>query len=375
MFNVNKSTSQPIIVKGGKHHEDDHGNHSWKIAYADFTTAMMAFFLVMWLIAVTSQSQRDGLADFFNPVSISQSHSGADGVLSGRSVDEDGSLISPSASGLRAVPVSSPPVESQIGTQERAPFLVGQIGDPIQGGMADGAGEDALSEEDGPSGWDGSSLNEDGTLRVRSGQGDRRGGVDGDGRGRGASDAPGQGDLQTIAGAVQAIYADIAGDPDLASLLGAIDVAVTPIGVEIQIQDQDYFAMFPRGGTTLEPRALALIAEIAQGLEGIPNQVSITGHTDATTYPAGASYSNWELSADRANAARRALIANGVTVDRVSRVEGLAATKPLVDDPEDPRNRRVVFTVLSQPGASPAFEASVGEGAQAPDALDLFDPQ
>ncbi len=373
---------ETIINKRKGRHEDDHANHSWKIAYADFTTAMMAFFIVLWLIAVTSKSQRDGLADFFNPVSVSRSHSGANGVLSGRSVDEgEHSLVSPSASGVLATPVSSPPVESKIGTQERAPFLVGQIGEPTQGGAQSEGGQDRLSDEDGPSGWDGASQEEDRRGRVVQRGPSTESALESS---FGASDIPGAGSASGISGVenvVSTLFQNIVSDPTLVDVLDAVNVAYTPDGVEIEVKDQEeYFALFERGGARLNPRARRIIAIIAEALKEVPNPVSIEGHTDATRYRPGATYTNWELSADRANAARRALIQDGVAEDRIARIEGKAATEPkIVEDTRDPRNRRIVFTLLgAQPGSpglpsSPSASAQVGSEGPARSSAELLD--
>ncbi len=125
--------------------------------------------------------------------------------------------------------------------------------------------------------------------------------------------------------------------------------------------------MFATGSAALQPYARDLLAAIAETLHGMPNRVAITGHTDATPYAGGeGGYSNWELSADRANAARRALIAAGIDEDMVARVQGMASSQLLEPDyPYDPANRRISILLLRQAPGTPGADAMVN----APDTL------
>lgn len=361
---LRRQTQEVVIKRNKKHKEEEHGNHSWKIAYADFTTAMFALFLVLWLTEIQSQSEQEGIAEFFNPISISQSNSGADGVLDGKSVDDTGDLTSPSAVGDAGPPVASPPTVSEVGTQERAPFLVGEPGEPTQraGATDSTGGRDQLSQEDGPSGWEGASQVEDlQARRIRRGRDQNVGGAGRRAQAGGEADlmAPGLGrdgvaQGQEALDILQGTGVDLVLPENIPE--GVLTVRLTALGQEIEVKDTEYFALFPRGGTTLNERARQVLQVLAEALAETDAPIAVSGHTDATTYPDGATYTNWELSADRANAARRELIDGGVGEDRFVAVEGYAATRPLIEDnPEDPRNRRVIITLLNAGQQGPAL--------------------
>lgn len=309
-----KTKMPPIIVKRRRHFEEEDENHgTWKIAYADFTTAMMAFFLLMWLVSVISETQREGLTDYFNPVAVSRSNSGGEGMLDGRSIDTQGSLTSQNAEGTRAVPVSAPPVVSEIGDEERAPY----VGDDLT--VPEGLGEKPLPGQD--------------TETAAAFE---------------ALSAAAQTETAAFDRLEERILNAIESDPAMQDLLAAVLFERTPEGLRIQLTDQHGFSMFEVGGTAPKERARKLLGLVGMALSRVPNQVVIEGHTDARAY-AGEGYSNWELSAGRANAARRLLVANGVAATRVDRVEGSADRRPLVrEDALDPRNRRIAVEVLRQ---------------------------
>jgi chemotaxis protein MotB len=137
--------------------------------------------------------------------------------------------------------------------------------------------------------------------------------------------------------------------PDLAKLADNLLIENTPEGLRIQLVDQDKQPMYPLGSAELLDPAKKLIALISQVVQRMPNKLAISGHTDSTGYPIGGKYSNWELSTDRANAARREFLADGVRPDRISRVAGLADQDPLVpSDPASPRNRRISIVLLRE---------------------------
>jgi chemotaxis protein MotB len=140
----------------------------------------------------------------------------------------------------------------------------------------------------------------------------------------------------------------------------------TPEGLRIQIVDQDRQPMFPLGSAEMLEPAKKLMALIAQAVLRLPNKISISGHTDATPYALG-KYSNWELSADRANASRREFVGDGVPEDRISRVVGQADRDPLVpDDPTSPRNRRISVVLLREAKELPPTQFSANESPDAP---------
>ncbi|CCG07484.1 OmpA family protein [Pararhodospirillum photometricum] len=151
--------------------------------------------------------------------------------------------------------------------------------------------------------------------------------------------------------------------PALKALADSLLVDNTPEGLRIQIVDQDGVSMFPSGSSRLLPHTRELMGLVSKSIADLPNQVAIAGHTDATPYADPSGYGNWELSADRALASRRALLATGLGESRINRVEGKADTEPLLpEDKANARNRRITITLLRDrelykdngPGAAPS---------------------
>ncbi|MBV8047702.1 MAG: flagellar motor protein MotB [Paludibacterium sp.] len=260
-------SQRPIIVKRIK--KGGHGHHggAWKIAYADFVTAMMAFFLLMWLLGSVSQGTLDGIADYFKtPLKVALS--GGQGAGDATSVVKGGGTdLTRKAGQVKKNPQSDP-------AKEKAQLT--QLQQKIQ---------------------------------------------------------------QTIDTSVQ-----------LKAYKSQLKLEMTPEGLRIQIVDEQNRSMFASGSSTLLPATSALLQALAKDLNQLPNRLSISGHTDATPYSGGlGGYSNWELSADRANAARRELIAGGLGSDKVLRVQGLADAVPLIhSDVFAAENRRITIVVLNR---------------------------
>ena len=142
--------------------------------------------------------------------------------------------------------------------------------------------------------------------------------------------------------AQEAIRQAINADPTLAELADQLLMDMTPEGMRIQIVDQEGGSMFPSGSAQMKPRTRALLGQIAQVINELPNRVAISGHTDATPFQTEGGYTNWELSSDRANAARRALVDSGIPLERIALVTGKADTEPFdASDPFLPTNRRI----------------------------------
>jgi len=281
----------PIIVKKVK--KGGHGHHggAWKVAYADFVTAMMAFFLLLWLLNVTDAEQKQGLSDYFSPTSSSTSESGAGGVMGGTSMQSEGAMTSNTG----------------------VPSAVSSISPPEEGSKDD-------AESDGKSEIDDAEF------------------------------------LERLAALEEASFEDakdqirmaIASDPDLQGLADNIVIDMVPEGLRIQIVDQYDESMFPEGGTTISHRVKKLLAKIVKAIEPLPNNISISGHTDSSNF-SGGDYSNWELSSDRANSSRRAMIEVGLDPERVERVSGKADVEPMIeDDPSNPANRRISIVLLRE---------------------------
>jgi chemotaxis protein MotB len=269
------SDEKPVIIKRVKKVKG-HAHHggAWKIAYADFVTAMMAFFLLMWLLTVATEEQRQGISDYFNdPLRVSLM--GGDGV----------------------------------GEQTR----------PLPGG-----GED-LSLSQGEVRW-GDPLPQDAEEILR------------------------EQELRELEALEDAIRQKIESTPSLAQFSEQLLIDITDEGLRVQIVDQENRPMFERGSARLQPYAAEILSELADLLNEVGNRVSITGHTDAAPYPGGdTGYSNWELSNDRANTARRELIAAGLDPAKILRIVGLASTVPLdAEDVLSPINRRISILVVNR---------------------------
>jgi chemotaxis protein MotB len=260
---------RPIIVRRKKKKGGGHHGGTWKIAYADFVTAMMAFFLLMWLLGSTARGDLDGIAEYFKtPLKVA--------LQGGAAVADSTSLIKGGGKDLTRIDgqMSRKASDAEQARQERLKF------------------------------------NE---LKHR-------------------------------------IEAAIERNPVLREFRDQLLLDITPEGLRVQIVDQQNRPMFAVGRAELQPYAREILLEIGRMLNTVENRVSLAGHTDATPYASGEKgYSNWELSADRANASRRVLLAGGMEEKRVVRVVGMASAVSLHEsDPHDAMNRRISLIVLSR---------------------------
>lgn len=316
---------QPIIIK--KVVKGGHGHHggAWKVAYADFVTAMMAFFLLLWLLNVTTDEQKNGIADYFAPASVSQSTSGSGGIMGGQTMVREGARIS--ENGMPTVVVSVGDIEDEEENHE-------------EGRKFDPAGDEADEE--------GISNNEeavDGSERGRKGNpGDDE-----------IAEALAKREQQAFDEAMDALEEAVAHAPlELQELAQHLMVDMTEEGLRIQLVDKSGRSMFPKGSSELAEPATKLLQLVSGVIERLPNKIKITGHTDATPYRSSNGYGNWELSADRANASRRALLNLGVPPSRIDQVTGKADQEPLVpDDPYADPNRRISIVLMRSAGLVP----------------------
>ena len=301
-----------IIVKKVKK-VSGHGHHggAWKVAYADFVTAMMAFFLLMWLINMTSPEQKQGIADYFAPASVSQSTSGAGGVLAGTAFDDAGSR----GSGAIIDNNELSPTQPQNAT----------------GGQSDGDADGQPTESDTESVAQ-QTLSDEIVERALA-----------------------QRENYMFEQAEMSLRQAMQDMPDLADLSRHLIVDQTPEGLRIQLVDQEGRPMFPPGGSDPYSRTVILLESVAEIVQRLPNRISIAGHTDSAPFFRNDGYSNWEISADRANSARRVLQESGVNVDRIYQVSGKAGSDPLYpDDPFAPANRRISIVLLREAPVMPA---------------------
>lgn len=272
---------QPIIIKRIK--KGGHASHggAWKIAYADFVTAMMAFFLLMWLLGSTTEGDKKGIADYFS-----------------------------------------------------SPLKVALIGGPGSGGsnsILPGGGRD-LSQADG---------------QTDGGDGERTEKL------RGAQTAQAlhrQQEAERLDKLREKIVNVISNSPKLSEFADQIRIEKSPDGLHIQIVDAQNRPMFDSGAAMVKPYMRDILREIGAVLADVDNRISLAGHTDSKPFGNGlVGYSNWELSADRANAARRELVAAGMADDKLIRVEGLASSQPLEPDaPLSQVNRRISIVIMTK---------------------------
>ena len=299
----------PIIVKKiAAAHAGAHGG-GWKIALADMMTAMMAFFLLMWILGATNDSQRKSVADYFKPASQSAitmgALAGSNGIMGGRSIiDPDGFPYTAKQNGLmeRLTP------KSEGGPTENDPS-------PNSENARD---NDAKTQNQSP----------------------------GSGEGESGSQGSEKGKMDQME---QDVKEMMASNPALEQVQTQVQFVRDKDGLRIEVIDKADFSMFPLGTTKLQPKAQALLAEIAKSLAAMPNKIAVRGHTDATPFANKDGRNNWLLSVERAEATRATLEKNGIKPDRFVQIEGVADTVPFnTNDPKDPRNRRMSITVKKE---------------------------
>lgn len=272
---------RPIIVKKIKKSAAGHHGGAWKIAYADFVTAMMAFFLLMWLMGSTAKGDLNGIAEYFKtPLKV---------AMSGGSGSGDSSSV-------------------------------------LKGGGRD------LTRTDGQQ-KKGADPKQNKTYTLKAAQADLE-----------------RAEVERLKVLKSRIESAIESNPTLKQYRNQMLIDITSEGLRIQIVDEKNRPMFALAKADLQPYTREILTEIGRTLNDVPNKLSISGHTDAAAYSSGEKgYSNWELSADRANASRRALIAGGMDETKLVRVVGLSSAV-LFDktDPLNPVNRRISLIVMNK---------------------------
>ena len=300
-----RTDNQTVIIKRSPPAPSEpHHSGAWKIAYADFITAMMAFFLLMWLLNATTEDQRKGLADYFNPsIPISRVSAGGAGMLEGESLLDMTKAAGSVPEGVQPRPSrreDGPP----LGREDAAPRAAEAAPDATLGG------DSAERAEPGRAPADGAGL-EEMSRRIE------------------------------------------AAAREAGTLARHFVLHMTPEGLAIEIVEADDRPLFAAASAEPAPILTALVDVLVPVLDEITNEIAIVGHTDSLPL-GGESYSNWELSADRANAARRLMMRRGLPEARIARVSGKAAAEPLVPDATAPQNRRISVTLLREPAAAAA---------------------
>ena len=301
-----------IIVRKARRGEGGHHGGAWKVAYADFVTAMMAFFLVMWIVTAVNKAQRAAIFNYFKNPSMQTGHS---------------TRAAPGPQGPGGASTSPINLGGGLNGMNTSPHPIAAIHAPQHGSGS----IDSLSTIPKPI-----SARE---ARKRVAQADHK-------------------RLESLMAQLrQAVEKSQALKPFKNQLL----LDITPRGVRIQIVDAKNRPMFDLGSAKLRGYTRRILETLAPYLNSVPNQIAIIGHTDAHPYPGHNHYTNWELSADRANAARRALVQGGLKQGKVARVVGLASTV-LFDktNPFDPINRRISIIVMTRREAEAALRADTG---------------
>ncbi|HEY4073625.1 MAG TPA: flagellar motor protein MotB [Herbaspirillum sp.] len=291
---------RPIIVKRIKKSGGGHHGGAWKIAYADFVTAMMAFFLLMWLLGSTAKGDLQGISEYFKtPLKV---------AMAGGSGSGDSSSVLP------------------------------------------GGGRD-LSRQDGQlKKGENDIVKKNMNLRAAQAELEKQ-------------------EAARLKELKKRIETAIDNSPTLRQYKNQLLLDITTEGLRIQIVDEKNRPMFALARAELQPYTKDILREIGKTLNDVPNKISLSGHTDATPYASGEkAYSNWELSADRANASRRELIAGGMDESKMLRVVGLSSAVLLdKEDPFNPINRRISIIVMNKK-AEDAVEKDSGALAVTNDA-------
>ena len=304
---------RPIIIRKKKIIAGGHHGGAWKVAYADFVTALTAFFLVMWLVASANDQQKTAIFEYFKNPSMAR------GAAPMPAPGQDG----PGGA-------STSPIDMRGGLTASAPSSIAEAG---AGTPISPAAPDELRKPRSLTG----ELNE--TKRFEE---IRR-------------------ELQ------QAIEKS----EILQKFKNQLLIDITTEGLRIQIVDAQNRPMFDMSGTDMKPYARDLLLEVGKSLNGLPNKISISGHTDDTPFVGGdkTRYTNWELSADRANVARRVLASGGLSTDKVARVVGMSSYVMLdAQNPTNPMNRRISIVVLNkatEEALTRSAQFNVGGGQQA----------
>ncbi len=283
---------QPIIIKRVR--KGGHAVHggAWKIAYADFVTAMMAFFLLMWLLGSTTDGDKKGIADYFStPLKLTMMGSGSGSGDSSHVIKGGGQDLTRSTGQVKRGDVEAP----------RSTVNLHQL-----------KAEQKRAE------------------------------------------------IARLQNLKRKVEEKIAANPKLAGMSKQLLLEMTPDGLRIQILDADRRPMFASGSAAVQPSMRELLRDIGGVLASVPNRLTLEGHTDSLPYPGNErGYSNWELSADRANASRRELLDGGLPDDQVLRVQGLAAANPFDRrDPTAPANRRISIVVMTREAEERVFRAT-----------------
>lgn len=279
---------RPIIIKRIKKVSGGAHGGAWKVAYADFVTAMMAFFLLLWLLNSTTKEQKTGLSEYFAPtVASTQTTSGSGDILDGNALVIDITQSNPITA----------PIPEQVEVKKEVEVSKEEQLELAMANKEQEAFEDMASE----------------------------------------------------------ISLSIQQNAEFSELSNQVLIDVTKDGMRIQLVDQDNRSMFRGNTAELYSYAERMLVLIAKKVGKLPNRIAISGHTYSIPFRTGSTYTNWELSSDRANTTRRVLRTSGVSQDRIAEVTGKASTEPLLPDrPNRAENRRVTILIIREAPTLPS---------------------
>ena len=312
--------AQIIIVKRRKKGGAGHHGGAWKVAYADFVTAMMAFFLVMWLVSSISKEQRAAVFDYFKNPSMQPGKTVrpapgqmGPGGASTSVINMGGGMDAP-----RVTLVKPPDSNTQ---SKPEPFNIKPQS------QAPGAGQTQRQSEP-------ANMDVETARKIME-----------------------EAEHKKLESLLEELRKAIDNSQALRPFKDQLLLDITPEGLRIQIVDAQNRPMFDVGSARLKDYTTVILKTLAGYLNSVPNRISISGHTDIRPYPGGVDYTNWELSADRANAARRALRTGGLTEAKIARVVGLSSSVLFnKDDPQNAINRRISIIVMTKQAEDTALK-------------------
>jgi chemotaxis protein MotB len=310
---ASKSNERPIIIVKKKIQAAGHHGGAWKVAYADFVTAMMAFFLVMWLVTAVSKEQRAAMFEYFKNPSM-----------------EPGKSVKPAPGMAGPGGASSSPIDLQGGldaprTVTKTPPGIGSPTAHIPDVLPASAEEREKAEE-----------------------------------------------KQRLEALMEELREAVSKSQALEPFKDQLLLDITPEGLRIQIIDKQNRPMFDIGSARLKNYTDAILSELTPYLNSVPNRISLTGHTDTTPYASVTGYTNWDLSTDRANSARRSLESAGLATEKTARVVGLSSSVLFdKENPRNPINRRISIIVMTKQADEDALRIEVPSTPAAEPALSV----
>jgi chemotaxis protein MotB len=333
---------------------EGHGHHggAWKVAYADFMTAMMAFFLLLWILSSSDEQKLRGIAEYFTEATMP----GGSGVLDGATLGPPGVLSasngavvargsdlgkiddpSPAQWEVRDITPTADPEEKVLGTNKGVhEYPAAGEALPI---FETKASSDVVAQKSGDGASEMNAAGNADDARETEFQNAAAGSAETAQDSEENAHAQDKARFENLQAQITQAIQD---NPDLRPLKANVVFEKTPEGLRIQIIDQEGKPMFSSGRAEMTKATRILMEKLGESLTALPNKMVISGHTDAVPFSNRRAYDNWDLSSDRANATRRQLEAAGVKRERIIRVSGMADTELLVkDDPKHASNRRI----------------------------------